>query len=167
MREEICNATISPMNTYRQWLAGAVPETNPNDDRPGDQRAETAVPGEMRPRSRSRRRTFPWSYRAIPIRSRCSPPSRRRRKPADTAHRRQWRRQSRIPAELSGLGQALITAAANLFGVPGKLWMRNTFGFAVLEKPDGATSWTATLHDVDGKAIAQCSLDRSNASENR
>ena len=57
----------------------------------------------------------------------------------------------------------LSSAAANLFGMPGRLWMRHAFGFAVLEKPDGAAAWTATLHDADGKIIARCDLGRPGA----
>jgi hypothetical protein len=50
---------------------------------------------------------------------------------------------------------------AILFGRKGTVSMRHVFGFVVLERADGAASWTATLHDVDGQPIVKCELKRS------
>ncbi len=65
-------------------------------------------------------------------------------------------------ANYPGADKTLVSATPNLFDVTGKLWMRHTFGFVVLEKSDRAATWTATLYDVDGKAIALCDLKRPN-----
>jgi len=151
------------MNTYRQWLAGTVPETNPNDDRPGDQRTERPCL-EKTPAK-------PLAAPDISLVVSGDTHTFQMFAPDQTAEKTR-------PIQLivgnggdalesgrayPGSEKAMLTAAATLFGVPGKLWMRNTFGFAVLERPEGAAAWTATLHDVDGKAIAQCSLGRSDA----
>jgi hypothetical protein len=161
LREEICGATISPMNTYRQWLAGTAPEANPNDHQPGDQRGERpcleATPAKPLP-APDISLVISGDTHTFQMFAPAPTPEKNRPLQLIVGNGGDALESSRA---YPGSEKALLTAAANLFGVPGKLWMRNTFGFAVLEKPEGA--WTATLYDVDGKAIAQCSLDRSSA----
>jgi acylphosphatase len=162
IRADLCGQTISPMNTFRQWIGDKVPLANPNESNPPDKHkeqpcAETGPPAQ----------TVAAPHFSLVLSG--DTHTFQMFKPGDTAAKD-------VPVQLvvgnsgdalepdssySGADKALIPADATLFDVTGKLWMRNTFGFAVLERPDGQQAWTATLYDVDGKAIAHCDLTRS------
>jgi calcineurin-like phosphoesterase family protein len=156
LRADVCGKIIDPVDTYRQWLDGVVPKENPN--RPSNE--------------------TPCREAKLPPGDALAPPG---ISLIVSGHTHNF--QMFAPAEggkplqlIVGNGgdalesvqsfpeasKALDFTDATLFGVAGKLWMRNTFGFAVLEKSGSA--WTATLHDVDGKPIARCGLERPGAS---
>lgn len=162
IRADLCGQIISPMNTFRQWIGGKVPLANPNESNPPDKRkerpcAETAPPAQ----------TVAAPHFSLVLSG--DTHTFQMFNPGDAAPKD-------VPVQLvvGNSGDALesdkaypeaekklIDADATLFGVTGKLWMRNTFGFAVLDDAGGTKPWTATLYDVDGKPIAHCSLARS------
>jgi hypothetical protein len=161
LREDLCKATISPVDTFRQWFDGRVPAENPNKHLPDDKRAE-------RPCLETKTLAgLPLPAPNISLVVSGDTHTFQMFAPDDAAT-------TNRPLQLvvgnggdvlestnyPGADKALVSATPSLFDVTGKLWMRHAFGSAVLEKSDGATTWTATLYDVDGKAMAQCDLKR-------
>lgn len=162
LRQELCKATISPLDVFRQWFDGRIPAENPNKLLPTDDRTER-----------------PCRETKAPAGPPLSAPNIALVLSGDTHTFQMFAPSSGginrplqlvvgnggdvlETADYPGADKSLVSATPDLFGVTGKLWMRHTFGFAVLEKSDRAATWTTTLYDVDGKAIALCDLKRPN-----
>lgn len=155
LRKALCEKIISPINTFRQWITNKVPNENPNK------------PNDEMPCSKA-----VASTKALP------PPGFSLVVSGDT-HTFQLfapkdaTRPSQLVVGNSGdvmenddnypnAREELETDdKAELFGASGTLWMRHVFGFVMLEKPPGASDWTATLHNVNGKVVETCNLKRS------
>ena len=164
VREDVCKATVSPISTYRDWLVGKVPAANSNEGN-SDPRKRAEAP------CLEEATSAPLASPGISLVLSGHTHLFQMFAPDDTTAKNHP-----IQLVVGNGGDALeaadefpdainklSSAAANLFGMPGRLWMRHAFGFTVLEKPDGAAAWTATLHDADGRIIARCDLGRPGA----
>jgi|GEM_PF-229887 len=161
LREALCRATISPIGTFRRWFDDKIPAENPNEHLPSKDRAEK-----------------PCLETETPAGPPLAPPNISLVVSGDTHTFEMFLPDSDATksrplqlvvgnggdllesASFPGADKDVVSAAVNLFDVNGKLWLRHTFGFAVLEKSSASATWTATLYDVDGKAIARCDLKR-------
>jgi hypothetical protein len=154
LREEIVN----PINTIRQWTKGNNPLANPNANKAPDQGKEQLA-DETKPPAVSRFalvlsgdvhtfQTFVPDHATVPFQLVAG-------NSGDVLDRAD---------KYPGAIDKLDTQPAILFGQKGEVSMRHVFGFMVLEKTDVSSSWTATLHNVDGKPIAQCELKRPGGS---
>jgi len=158
--DKLCQDIVSPMDTYRQWFAGAIPATNPHENDPKDTNEK------------------PCTDPAPAAGQGLAAPDVSLVLSGDTHTFQMFLpdEASKRPIQLvagnsgdalesansyPGAGKDLTAASPTLFGVPGKLWMRHTFGFTVLERD--AAGWKATLYDPDGKPLVECQLKRPNA----
>jgi len=154
---DLCEDIVSPMDTYRQWFAGAIPLTNPHKD--------AADPKE--------RDEKPCSDPAPAQGMGVKPPAVSLVLSGDTHTFQMFtpeKESTPLQLVVGNGGDALEgdssypdakgkldRKSATLFGIPGALWMRNDFGFAVLEQI-APGSWSATLYDVEGTVMARCAL---------
>lgn len=156
VRAEVCGKIIDPVDTYRQWFDGVIPKENPN--KPSNEmpcrEAKLARGDALAPPGISLIVSGHTHYFQMFAPTEGG-------KPLQLIVGNGGDALESVQS-FPDASKALDSTDATLFGVAGKLWMRNTFGFAVLEKSGSA--WTATLHDVDGKPIARCGLERPGAS---
>jgi len=162
LSEDVCKKLVDPMNTYRQWIDGAIVKKPPGKE---DACAQLKAPSNPADASNY--------LQAPPFSLVLSGDTHTFQmfKPDDATGKK-------VPVQLvaGNSGDALEKAGsypeaeknlfsipAVLFGVHGEVWMRHTFGFTVLQKVGDHGGWQATLYDADGKAIVNCDLGRSQA----
>jgi hypothetical protein len=162
IRSGLCGEIVSPMDTFRQWLYGNVPLKNENEENPPGKRDE-----------------LPCSETKA-VAEKVLAPSFSLVLSGDTHTFQMFKpdadQPEAIPVQLvignggdaledntkyPGAEKALQQTDAALFGIKGHLWMRNSFGFAMLEKLNDAPGWTATLYDPDGKVLLRCTPTRT------
>jgi hypothetical protein len=156
LREDLCARLTGPVNSYRQWLAGMIPRENPNGTLKERPCAEGEIPADKMLAApdislivSGDTHTFQM-FAPDQVATKTPPLQLVVGTGGDVLE----------SAEFPGADKDLVDATAKLFGVTGRLWIRHTFGFAVLERTSEGAPWTATLHDADGKAIVWCDLKR-------